>query len=134
MYGGLGDDSLVIDTSNDTVDGGDGFDTVRLANSLDTIDFSLLSATNIEAIDARNAAPTTMSLSDLDVFSFNEARSLTLYAESADSILLSGFDLVGLIDVDGETHLQYEGLVRNDTVYLTIVSDLGLSPDIILAT
>ena len=72
MYGGEGDDALVIDGVSDQVDGGGGFDTLRLTADLAAIDFAALPAIAIEAIDNRNASAADIVIAAEDVFTYND--------------------------------------------------------------
>jgi Ca2+-binding RTX toxin-like protein len=133
LYGGAGDDALVIDGVSDKVDGGGGFDTLRLTADLAAIDFAALPAIAIEAIDTRNASATDIVIAAEDAFTFNDQRTAILWADSADTLTLSGLAFTSTLDHGRLIHDLYEGVVHNETVSLTIISDAGHSPDILLA-
>jgi len=127
-----GDDTLVFTSTAETFYGGAGQDTLRLAAGIATLDLAAVSAVDIEAVDARNYAPTTLSAAAPDVFAFNTGNALTLHMETTDSLTLDGFLLTD-IQVDGtEIFRQYEATIGSDVVTLTVVTDNASDPDIVL--
>ena len=103
---------------------------VKTAGPVTALDLSTLGATNVEAIDLRDVAHTDLTLSDNDLFAFNASQSLTVFAETDDTLLLTGLthqnsDTSGA----GSVH-TYEGNVSGQVVTLTVSSDNDLMPDI----
>ncbi len=74
-----GDDLILLASTADTIDGGAGFDMVKLAGGLTALDLAALNATNVEALDLRDAAHSDLTLSASDVFAFSPTFSLTVF-------------------------------------------------------
>lgn len=130
---GSGDDMILLASAADRIDGGEGFDTLRIAASMAFLDLGALNAVSIEAVDARNYAKTTLAVSTADVFAFSADRTLTLCVETADTLELAGFAYQGPVPADdGIAHL-YQGLAGVEAVSLTVITDTGHLPDILLA-
>ena len=129
---GDGDDIIVLASTADQIDGGNGHDIIRLANSMTSLDLSQLDAQNIEGIDTRNNDHTTLTVSTADVFAFSPTNSMKVYAETADTLELSGFTFQSETpDGLGAIYL-YEGLEGGETVSLEIITDIAQQPDILL--
>ncbi len=129
---GNGDDIILLASAADQIDGGNGTDVVRLSSTMASLDLADLAATNVEAIDTRNNAKTTIAVSTADVFAFSPTNTLTLLMETADTLELSGFAFKSATpDGTGALYL-YEGMEGNDTVSLEIITDITQQPDVLL--
>jgi len=124
LSGGLGNDSIYADTGHDTVDagfgddrifvssdinnlpnlidGGDGTDSLVLQGLFDggSYDLSVLAnlTNNIEILDIRDGAGTTISITGLDVQNMVDAGAssqLIIVADNGDSLDLSAFGNLG---------------------------------------
>lgn len=127
---GEGNDLILLTSLSDTIDGGDGFDTVKTAGGLSAVDLSTLNASNVEALDLRDVAHTDLTLSANDLFAFNANRSLMVYAETDDTLLLTGLTYQGST-TDGAASIHtYEATVSAELVTLTVWSDNHLQPDV----
>ena len=129
---GSGDDVILLASAADVIDGGDGTDIIRLSSTMASLDLADLAATNVEAIDTRNNAETTIAVSTADVFAFSPAKSLTMLVETADTLELTGFAFKSAVpDGPGEMYL-YEGQEGGETVSLEIITNIAQQPDIML--
>jgi hypothetical protein len=99
---------------------------------LAALDLSALSATDVEVLDLRNDAHTTLMLTDADVFAFNPGHSLVVHAETADTLELTGFAFVSSASTGTGSEHVYESTVQAQTVTLTVLTDTQFQPDILL--
>jgi Ca2+-binding RTX toxin-like protein len=125
IYAGAGDDTIIFDAVDSTIDGEAGTDTlvVRDAN-LDLTSGNGPDISSIEVIDLRGSLGTLLTLDDSSVTGLTT--SLTVYADSADIIDLVGSWTLGSITTsDG-------GLVRswsstNTTVEISVDATVRLN-------
>jgi Ca2+-binding RTX toxin-like protein len=129
---GDGDDVILLASSADQIDGGNGTDVIRLSSAMASLDLADLAASNVEAVDIRNNAKTTFAVSTADVFAFSATNMLTLLAETADTIELSGFAFKSSIPEGGGALYLYEGQEGTDIVSLEIITDIAQQPDVLL--
>ncbi len=130
-----GDDNITFDT-NDTIDGGEGFDTLMMTDDI-SVDFSTLSdnVSNIEAIDLGEGAQNISSLSLADVMDITDADDvLKIDGDSSDTIELNkqGEDTewkLGDFKTDAETGKSYQeatGGEGDSTVTLEISTQIDI--------
>ena len=129
---GDGDDIIVLSNTTDTVFGGAGFDTIKMANSLASMELVLLNASSVEAIDTRNNATSTLIAPLVDVFAFSATNNLTIYAETADTIDLTGFTYQGSTDHIGQSSHAFSAIHFGQAVNVTVWTNTDSQPDIIL--
>jgi hypothetical protein len=133
LRGGAGDDVLgVTGTDFADIDGGNGFDTLRLDGAGDSLDFSVIlspEVTSIEAIDLSVVGINSLTLSALDLFHLSDDTSggvtrLTVYGDASDivSTLDSGWVSAGTTEIDGETF----NVFQNGQAQLIIDADIAL--------
>ncbi len=130
-----GDDNITFDT-NDTIDGGEGFDTLMMTDDI-SVDFSTLSdnVSNIEAIDLGEGAQNISSLSLADVMDITDADDvLKIDGDSSDTIELNkqGEDTewkLGDFKTDAETGKSYQEVTGGEgdsTVTLEISTQIDI--------
>ena len=121
LVGGDGNDLLIYGIG-DTIDGGSGFDTLRVDSS---VDLSGKPISNIEQLQLTGAS-TTLQLRPEDVLNFTNAGDHTLFVrgESGDTL-----DLVGVtsptttgpdVTVDGVIYAHYQFDVDGTTVTVNV--------------
>jgi len=130
--GGDGDDLIILTSTVDVIDAGKGVDAVKFAHGLNALDLSALNATGVEVLDLRNDAHSTLRVTDQDLFDFTPARALTVYAETADTLELTGFDHQATTAVGAGAARHYQGTVAGETVGLTVITDIAAQPDVLL--
>jgi large repetitive protein len=111
LNGGSGDDLIVVSHAGfAAVDGGEGFDTLKLDGGFD-LDFSSLSGTvsNIERIDMGSGdAGSTLTLTADAVTSLTDAdNQLYISGDSFDTLNISGASASGQTTVDSVTYNTY---------------------------
>ncbi|MBV1718993.1 MAG: hypothetical protein KMY51_03205, partial [Desulfomicrobium sp.] len=134
LLGGEGDD-LIHAGAVDTVDGGDGFDTFRLEDNIETGSTFDLSAMNdagritgIERIDISGDAndANTLTLKASDVFQVSGG-SLYIDGDAGDSVTTIGAgwsQQAGDVNFGGETYHHYTALYDSQTVNLYVDVDV----------
>lgn len=104
---GFGSDDLitVADTAFARIDGGAGFDTLRLANAGQTLDLTTLPAgrlTGIERIDLANGGANTLVLSQQTVLDLSPTTDrLIVNVDASDTVTMPGFTWSGLSQTFG---------------------------------
>ena len=117
LYGEGGDDTFIFtsDDLSDSIDGGDGTDTLIVSgNDTVTVDLTALNLTNVEVINLANyngfEVANDLILDAGDIPDISGNGSLRIEADSFDSITvnqLSNSDRVGTVTVDGQDYEQY---------------------------
>ena len=92
----------------------------------------LLNASSVEAIDTRNNATSTLIAPLVDVFAFSATNNLTIYAETADTIDLTGFTYQGSTDHIGQSSHAFSAIHFGQAVNVTVWTNTDSQPDIIL--
>ena len=111
LNGGSGDDLIVVSHAGfAAVDGGEGFDTLKLDGGFD-LDFSILTGTvsNIERIDMGSGDPgSTLTLTADAVTSLTDAdNQLQISGDSFDTLNISGASATGQTTVGDITYNTY---------------------------
>lgn len=124
LSGGGGNDILVYDTADLLVDGGEGFDMLRLTGAGVTLDLTTLADTrllNLDAIDLRGSGANTLALALSDLLALtsggatlrvlgdaDDTLSSTLQGWQIDGspVLLEGREVQSYLATLGETQLQ----------------------------
>lgn len=133
LYGGQGDDVLAIsDLSFARIDGGNGFDTLRLDGEgieLDLTNLANSRLTSIEMIDTRGSGANSLTLNLLEVLnltrnsnSAHQANTLRVRREANDAVMMGGGWTAGaLVILDG---VQYQAYTQGAaTLYLEEVGN-----------
>ncbi len=115
LRGGAGDDVLVVTDDFADIDGGTGYDTLRVDGSANSFDFSAIGSpevTSIEAFDLTGSGNNSLALSALDLFHLSNDTSggitrLTVHGNAGDSVsaLDSGWVNAGTTSIDGEDYI-----------------------------
>jgi VCBS repeat-containing protein len=153
LMGGAGDDILSQGErptgSGGLVDGGDGRDILALefAGDIDGDLFSLLSVTNIEAIDMENALGNTLNLTLSDVMDLSDtgdadleallgealSESAVIYGDDADTLVLSNGPDGGFEQVSGDPVVDSSGHSLVIFQYIeggNVLATLGVDDDV----
>ena len=121
MDGGDGDDTLIVDLADlqggVTIDGGEGFDILKLADDDLSLDGTLLAnVSNIEEIDLSGDSATALSLTAGDVLDITGDAN-TLFVTTEDATALDTLTLEGGFTQTGTSVSapQVEGVVKQGT-------------------
>lgn len=115
LRGGGGDDALTVaDATFRIVDGGSGFDTLRIesplnAQEFESLDLAFLNINGIEAIDVRGDQTTVMSFTPADVVRLTgPSNMLRILADANDSVEPNiDFELTGFEFIDGISFARF---------------------------
>jgi hypothetical protein len=121
---GEGNDVIVVSRAETTVDGGPGTDTVKAARSIEVLDLAALNAQNIERVDIRNAARTSLSATPADILRLSGGVPFQILAETADTVRLSGFTKLSAGKTPKGFTVRYQGHTGSHTISLTVTTDL----------
>ncbi len=132
LRGGAGDDILAI-TGTDfaDIDGGAGFDTLRIDSANDTFDFSAIlpaRVSSIEAIDLGAGGNNSLMLNALDVFDLSDdtqggLTGFTIHGDASDSVatLDSGWASTGTVTIGANSYTVFQ----NGQAQLIIDTDIN---------
>jgi Ca2+-binding RTX toxin-like protein len=107
LSGGDGDDTFVLDVL-DSVHGHSGIDTLLFAEGdASNVELSELDIYSIEAVDMRNGAANTLSLSYRNILQ-SENDTLIIRGDAEDKVILfETMEHLGTIEMSGETYQHY---------------------------
>ena len=138
IHAGAGDDTIVFNGTEKSIDGGTGNDTLIMNN--DTIDLEdILNHTeikNIENIDLTNNHTQEMNINLDDILDItDENHELKIFGDSTDKVVLEGGDAKWSQQADyvsdtGETFHVYQGTVGGSNVKVLIDDDVSVTPDV----
>ncbi|MDA1050346.1 MAG: dockerin type I domain-containing protein [Planctomycetota bacterium] len=131
LRGGQGDDVLAIaDLTFQQIDGGNGFDTLRLDTTGLTFDLATIPdnrITGIEAIDITGLSPNRLMFGLRDVLNLSdESNTLRVIGDADDTVLISsGWQPLVNEVIDGQTFKQFQR--RNATLLVSdaVIIDQG---------
>jgi T1SS-143 domain-containing protein len=111
LNGGAGDDSIGISGINfNSIDGGDGIDTLYVIGDLD-FDLTLIDdskITSIEKIDLSGDYDNKLTLNYSDLLAINDSDKLFVTGDSGDIVSLEGQTFIGTETIDDVTYNTYD--------------------------
>ncbi len=129
---GDGDDIILLESVADQIDGGAGWDTLRLASGLSDLDLADLNAVNVEALDLRNFSQSNVTISVEDAFAFTGDNLLTVHAETADIIELTGFTHQGTVIDENQVTNVYASDNAAIDITVEVIHAIEPPPDAII--
>ena len=108
MLGTNGNDVMVYSSTADTIDGGQGFDTLKLMTASNIVVGHDVTLKGIDAIDLHNNGADTLNLNMADVLNLNEGHILAIRGDAVDEVRLSGdIASTSTVEQNGTTFTAY---------------------------
>ncbi|MBI1308674.1 MAG: tandem-95 repeat protein [Proteobacteria bacterium] len=110
IHGTSGNDVMVYSTATDSIDGGQGFDTMKLLTAADIIVGHDVTLKGTEAIDMVNNAADHLTLNVNDVLNISDTGVLAVRGDAVDQVTLTGdFHQEANVQQGGASYANYVG-------------------------
>jgi hypothetical protein len=108
MTGSAGSDVMVFSATADTIDGGQGFDTLKVMSASDIVVGQDAQLKGIEAIDLHNSGTDYLTLNMADVLALSDNSILAIRGDAVDEVRLTGdIASTATVEQDGTTFTSY---------------------------
>jgi hypothetical protein len=128
LRGGAGDDDILIaDTGFARIDGGLGYDALKIDGAGVTLDLTAIGdtkLTGIEEVNLNGSGGNSVTLSVADVNAASDTGTMTIIGNSNDSVITTDtWEFFGAENVDGETYHRYESQFGETTLFVELDVD-----------